>query len=552
MPVSPVRRPSLAPWARRGRGQADRVRCVPLVRSERVARSFNTSGVCDPDRHFMVPAAGRLPAAHALVEQGAWFVVHAPRQSGKTTTLRAIAADLTAGGRFTALHFSCEAARAFPDNPAAAHSTILDEIRIRAGIALPAELRPPVESVGPGASELRGFLARWCARSIRPVVLFFDEIDALTGPTLFSVLSQLRAAHGDRPGAAPWSVALCGLRDVRDYKAAAGGAADRLGSASPFNIKVESLRLGDFSEADVAALYGLDTFESGRRWSDGAIKRASVLTEGQPWLVNALAREIVEKLQVVGEVDESDVDRARERLIQTRATHLDSLVARLDEVRVRSALIPVLGGDALDLDDEDVAYAQDLGLLAVGPPLRVANPIYREIILRVLASRSERTALVSAGRYVRADGSLDIDGLMDGFAAFWREQKDAISPSMPWRELAAQLVLMGFLHALVNDTGIVERETGFGRGRIDILVRWPLPGGGWQRAAMELKVWREGRADPLREGVDQIDTYLGTLGLDEGTLVVFDQRTATGSTGRTTTWETATTATGRAVRVLRA
>jgi len=45
---------------------------------------------------------------------------------------------------------------------------------------------------------------------------------------------------------------------VRDYKVASGGS-DRLNTASPFNIKTESLTLGDFSAGDVAALYGQHT-----------------------------------------------------------------------------------------------------------------------------------------------------------------------------------------------------------------------------------------------------------------------------------------------------
>jgi hypothetical protein len=65
-------------------------------------------------------------------------------------------------------------------------------------------------------------------------VLFFDEIDALRGASLVSVLRQLRDGHNDRPHAFPASVALCGLRDVRDYKSAAGGDPSRLGTASPF------------------------------------------------------------------------------------------------------------------------------------------------------------------------------------------------------------------------------------------------------------------------------------------------------------------------------
>ncbi len=45
-----------------------------------------------------------------------------------------------------------------------------------------------------------------------------------------------------------------------------------------------------------------------------------------------------------------------------------------------------------------------------------------------------------------------------------------------------------------------------------------------QRFALELKVWRPGRPDPVEAGLEQLNRYLERLGLDNGTLVLFDQR----------------------------
>jgi hypothetical protein len=73
-----------------------------------MARRFNTTGPCRPELHYMIPAARRLPAAPRPVERGDYFVLHAPRQTGKTTVLRALAEQLTASGRYAALYFSCE------------------------------------------------------------------------------------------------------------------------------------------------------------------------------------------------------------------------------------------------------------------------------------------------------------------------------------------------------------------------------------------------------------------------------------------------------------
>lgn len=228
-------------------------------------RWFNTAGPCDPEVHYMISAEERLPEARDLIAKGAYFVLHAPRQTGKTTTLRSLARSLTAEGAFAALHVSCEEGEPAGDDYEAAQSVVLWKIRHAAGMSLPIELHPP--SVWPDAAPLARLdvaLHAWAEACPRPVVLFFDEIDALRGESLRAVLRQLRAGYPDRPSRFPASVVLCGLRDVRDYKIASGGDPARLGTSSPFNIKLASLRLGDFDEAEVRGLLSQYTSDTGR------------------------------------------------------------------------------------------------------------------------------------------------------------------------------------------------------------------------------------------------------------------------------------------------
>lgn len=101
-----------------------------------VPRTFNTAGPCDPARNYMLPPVARLPEARALVEEGLYFVLHAPRQTGKTTLLRTLAAELTASGRFAAVTASCEAGSAAGDDYEAAQRAILADLRRRAEEAL--------------------------------------------------------------------------------------------------------------------------------------------------------------------------------------------------------------------------------------------------------------------------------------------------------------------------------------------------------------------------------------------------------------------------------
>lgn len=520
-------------------------------------RRFNTAGPCRPDWHYMVPAERRLPEAAGLIEQSGYFVVHAPRQTGKTTVLRAMAAHLTGSGRYAALHFSCETGEAAGDDFAEAQRAILAGLRRAAEIHLSPELHPPSFPVAPNSSLLSAALTAWARACPRPLVLFFDEIDALRGQSLLSVLRQLREGFPDRPAFFPASVILCGLRDVRDYKAASGGNPEHLGTSSPFNIKVESFRLGDFTAQEVRELCAQYTADTGQIFSAPALSRIFELTRGQPWLVNALARELTEKLAVPQSepISVDHVETAKERLILARATHLDSLMARLHDPRVRRVIEPLLAGTITTSDtySEDVQYLRDLGLCAVNNPLRVANPIYREVIARVLAGSVEIQVEAEPKSFVLPDGRLDFDRLLREFTVFWRQHGEVLTAGVPYHEAAPQLVFMAFLQRVVNGGGFVDREYGVGRGRIDLLVRWPYQEQGqrrWQLHAVELKLWRENQADPLSDGLVQLDGYLERLGLPEGVLVLFDRRAQSRATppGR---FEQALTASGRSVTVLR-
>lgn len=494
-------------------------------------RFFNTAGPCDPARHYLLPPERRLPAARPLIERQSYFVLHAPRQSGKTTLVRTLAGNLTAEGRYTALYATCEPAQAAGSDIERGIAAVLESLTDSTE-RLPPELRPePLAGFRDVGAEVRlgRYLARWAERSPRPVLLFLDEIDALRDETLLSVLRQLRAGYPERPQHFPHSVVLIGLRDVRDYRIKVRSHGESLGTASPFNIKVRSLTLADFTRAEVAELYGQHTAETGQTLTAAAVDLAWELTRGQPWLVNALAAEVVDAIvpDRATAIETRHVEQARRILIERRDTHLDSLVDRLREPRVRRVIEPILTGGFLppDLLQDDVQYVKDLGLVTAGPQgLEIANPIYREVIPRALSWVMQETLPVSTAPFVAPDGSLRTDRILSDFRAFWCQNAEFFLDRQPYSEAAAQLVFMAYLQRVVNGGGSIDREYGVGSGRIDLCVRWPWPGG-QQLWAIELKVWRDGRPDPLREGVEQLTGYLARLGLDRGTLVLFDART---------------------------
>ena len=516
-----------------------------------VPRFFNTAGPNNPDDHYTLPVLARLPDVRGLIDQKLYFILHAPRQVGKTTSLLNLARELTAEGTYTAVLLTMETGAPFSDDPGAAEAAILRAWLSYGLFQLPAELQPPPWPEAPPGSRIGAALSAWAQVAPRPLVIFFDEIDSLRDDALISVLRQIRGGYPSRPQRFPASLALIGLRDVRDYKVASGGRA-HLGTSSPFNIKAESITLRNFTGEEVAALYAQHTAETGQVFLPEATQRAFYLTQGQPWLVNALARQLTEVLvkDRSQPITPADVDRAKEILILRQDTHLDSLAERLREPRIKAILEPMLAGQMLgDVPDDDRRFAIDLGLVRRTEQggLDVANPIYREVVARVLASGTRDSLPQIAPTWLKPDGRLDSARLLDAFLAFWRAHGEALLGTAPYHEIAPHLVLMAFLHRVINGGGSLDREYALGRGRMDLCLRY-----GPDTLAIEIKVWRPKAKDPLAEGLTQLDGYLAGLELDTGWLVIFDRRLKRRKSEARAEASPAQTPSGRHVIVVRA
>ena len=362
-------------------------------------RTFNTTGPVVAADHYCIPPLERidLDAVLGLIRDKKYFVLHAPRQTGKTSALLALRNLLNGGahGAFRCVYANVEAGQAMRENVAEGMRTVLSQFALRASLTLGDDTLEPIcraamDGAGPGGA-LSVALSRWSAAGRTPLVLLIDEIDALVGDTLLSVLRQLRSGYDQRPDAFPHSIILCGVRDVRDYRIHSTAENRMVLGGSAFNIKSESLRLGDFSEQEIRALLAQHTAATGQAFTEEALALILARTAGQPWLVNALCYDACFRHEGGRErsrpITADAILEAQERLILRHDTHIDDLANKLREERVRRVVEPILtGADQQAWSTEDIAYVCDLGLVAqdaAGTP-RIANPIYAEVVPRHL------------------------------------------------------------------------------------------------------------------------------------------------------------------------
>ena len=94
---------------------------------------------------------------------------------------------------------------------------------------------------------------------------------------------------------------------------------------------------------------------------------------------------------------------------------------------MRRVIEPILAGaDEIRCSEEDLAYVLDLGLVARDPdgPLRIANPVYAEVVPRHLSHAVQIGLPQRMAWYVDAHGALDVEGLIAAFQAFFREHSE--------------------------------------------------------------------------------------------------------------------------------
>ena len=511
-------------------------------------KHFNNAGPSVAGMHFMIDPLHRIDIENieSLIDQQRYFVLHAPRQTGKTTCLLALMHHLNAQTTYRALYVNIEAAQAargdVAEGMASACTALVNAARLYLQDPGPAQWLMQGEGTStPATGRFSALLAHWSQHdpqhptSPRPTVLLLDEVDALVGDTLISLLRQIRAGYAQRPGAFPQTIILCGVRDVRDYRIHTAHH-EIITGGSAFNIKAKSLRLGNLSKEETIALWQQHEAETGQMFDPAIWPELWADTEGQPWLVNALGYECTWEDRAARDrsthITLGRYQAARERLIYSRTTHLHALSDKLREPRVNRVMAALLSGEATTehFPDDDLQYIEDLGLIRRRPELTISNRIYREVLPREITAPIQDVLHYPQPWFLTPQRTLDIHKLLSSFQQFFREHSDAWIEGFSFKEAGPQLLMQAFLQRIVNGGGRINREYGLGRKRTDLFIEWPIDEaqgyfGPVQRIVLELKLWKKGSLEAvLKDGLPQTVDYARQCGADEAHLIVFDRR----------------------------
>jgi len=511
---------------------------------------FNTAGPIVPSDHYYISSKQRIDwdEVDMLIASNKYFLLHAPRQTGKTSALLELMDRLNNEGDYNVLYANIEGAQTTRNDVDRGMDAVCTAIYNSAEIYLNNReigewYKTEGRNINP-ESRLTSLLKQFAEISDKPLVLFIDEADSLVGDTLISLLRQIRAGYAQRPDHFPKSIVLCGLRDIRDYRIHRSDG-EIITGGSAFNIKSESLLMGNFTYEECISLYQQHTAETGQSFSEEIYPELWEDSKGQPWLVNALAYEMTWKNRALRDRAQPITLQhyliAKEQLIRSRQTHLDQLADKLKEPRVYRVISQLLASEEDKFDtskykESDLQYLADLGLITIRPTIKISNRIYQEIIPRELTFSTQYSIANQEQSWYLTPGDipnssyLNMPKLLKAFQQYFRENSESWIEKFEYKEAGPQLLIQAFLQRIINGGGRINREYGLGRGRTDLAIEWPINReeglyGEIQRIIIELKIHHKKQKleSIIEQGIEQSAAYADKFNAQETHLIIFNR-----------------------------
>ncbi len=508
-----------------------------------MAKTFNITGPCNTDRHYMADVSKKLAGMERMIGAGDYFTINKPRQYGKTTIMHLIERRLSKDGDYLVLGTSFEEIDAVTyEKQEWFIATFIDIIKEQLEFLKEEELLTFTTQYKTIANfkQLDLFLSQLISRSGRKTVLLIDEVDKACNNQLFlDFLGMLRSKHLKRnqgKGHTFHSVILAGVHDVKTLKTKIRPDDDRKFN-SPWNIAVDLKTKLSFDVEEVESLLKAFLAENpGTVDTHEFAAQLHHLTSGHPFLVSRLCKIFHEDINPEGNWRPDSFDKAVKLLLEESNTNFKSLIKNLENNSELYDLTyrVVIDGDELNFNRHNpiIEMGSTHGVFSERDGrLKIHNRIYEQLIYDYMASKIETS--VSMGNYNFSDhfllpgGELDFKNVLLRFQAFLKEQYSA--KDLEFLERNGRLLFLSFLKPIINGKGYDFKEVEISEEkRLDIVVTFFA-----QKYIVELKKWYGEAAH--QKGITQLADYLVRQNLDSGYLIIYDFRKESGKAGKSET-----------------
>lgn len=496
-------------------------------------KKFNITGVCYPHLHYMMDNSQKMKAVRTMVEAGEYFIINRPRQYGKTTTLYLLAEELDRSKVYFPIRMNFQGIdeQWHQSDQAFAQmfsKQIFDflEFRQPAGLSSLKKGKNKVLDMG----SLSQFITSLANTINKKLVLIIDEVDASSNYEPFlSFLGMLRTKYLERfsPQHATFhSIVLAGVHDVKTLKSKIRSSDDSQYN-SPWNIAADFKVRMSFNPAEIAPMleeYG--EAEAVVMEVPAIAERLHYYTAGYPFLVSKLCKTIAEEI-VPEKTDRSwsmeDLESAVQLLLKENNTNFDSLIKNLENNQELYNLVyrVIIEGENIPFnpDEPTINLGRMYGIFKSNGALKVHNRIYEQRIYNYMTAKTIVNLPKGynyAGHFLLDNNELDMEAILLKFQQFMKEQHS--ERHNDFLEEQGRLVFLSFFAPILNGQGYSFKEVQTSlEKRLDVIVTFFQ-----HRYIIELKRWYGPKAH--EQGLDQLATYLDIHGVQNGYLVIFDNR----------------------------
>jgi hypothetical protein len=473
-------------------------------------RFFNTSGPCDPEKHYTVLREALIEKGKALVAQGRYFTIFAPRQSGKTTYFQLLLRGLQHEG-YIPIWISFEGLKTLPHAKFYYALQVLLQLELaKYGI----DVKRPIDD----QFDLQLYWMEASTQNTQKIVLIIDEFEDIPYEVLSELMHTCRALYQKRASHKLHAVSLVGVSTIAELV---------LSSASPFNV-VDELRIPYFTFAEVQNLIGQYVAETGQSFDEEVIRAIYENTAGQPGLVCALCHYLVNEM--VADHSQPVTMAAfyptlRHFLTERFDKNIVNIVQKAREKR--DFMLRVLFGETpipFTVDNPDIAYLFAHGVVDNrAGEVDIPVPLYGKRLIAAfrpaLNGEAHHFATVhdNFSDYGNADG-LNLPAILQKYRDYVQRRGFHAFDTAHLKEGAWHYSLDGFINFFIERLGgMTFVEVPSGRGRTDILI---LHQG--RKYLIETKIFSDQYY--FEQGKHQLADYLATEGLTEGYYVVFSNR----------------------------
>lgn len=437
--------------------------------------TFSPGGPVDPVKHYQVPPLDRIDFDlwKRHFEAGDYFLFKAPRRFGKTTVLTAVADALNEAGQYHALYLPLHGAAAMGSRLDAALEVVCEEIILRGGLLFDDSFLTEWAANAARPLSLRALLQSWCGRLGKPLVLLVDGIDGLRPEAVRFFLAQIAAGYDLRSKAFPRSVVLAGAHDLCLEVGEVPGFRD---------IFCHTLYLGPFTFTQIKKLYAEHTKKTRQKFTDEALDLIAELTDGHPWLVNALGAEVGFESALNGPreplVSEETIAEAKDHWLRRRTPYASFFSELFEEPGVRPVLEPMLFGGRYRnfIEPRFFERVVELGLFQMVDGPVIANRLFKEILANEPVEAAKHYFQENVGRFVDPHSLLlQMKPLIASFRHLYEDWGRQWVAKCGYPEAGPVMLFTAYLQYLLKGKGRVELEFGLGRGHVDLFVFWQTP-----------------------------------------------------------------------------